>query len=137
VNEITGEEVPWNEIVKAYEHDKGEFVLLTDEDFKRAAPKATEAVEIEDFVDQAQIPPEYFDKPYFLVPTKAGQKAYALLRETMRKSGKIGIARVVIRTREYLAALATSVGISVEDVGGARYHDIRSGPGTGGLHGGR
>ena len=105
VNEITGEEVPWNEIVKVYEHDKGEFVVLTDEDFKNAAPKATESVEIEDFVDQEEIPPEYFDKPYHLVPTKAGKKSYALLRETMRKSGRVGIARVVIRTREYIAAL--------------------------------
>ena len=105
VNEITGQEVPWNEIVKAYEHDDGEFVLLTDEDFKRAAPEATESVEIEDFVPQEDIAPEYFDKPYYLVPTKAGQKSYALLRETMRKSGRIAIARVVIRTREYIAAL--------------------------------
>lgn len=105
VNEVTGEEVPWSEIVKAYEHDEGEFVLLSDEDFKRAAPAATETVEIEDFVPEDQVAPEYFEKPYFLVPTKKGQKSYALLRETMRRTGKIAIARVVIRTREYLGAV--------------------------------
>lgn len=105
VNEVTGEEVPWGEIVKAYEHDEGEFVLLSDEDFKRAAPAATETVEIEDFVPEEQVAPEYFEKPYFLVPTKKGQKSYALLRETMRRTGKIAIARVVIRTREYLGAV--------------------------------
>lgn len=105
VNEVTGEEVPWPEIVKGYELEDGGYVILTDEDFKRAAPEATQAVDIEAFVPQDDIPPVYFDKPYYLAPGKGGQKGYVLLREVLRKSKKIGVARVVIRSKEHLAAL--------------------------------
>lgn len=105
VNEITGEEVPWDEIVKAYEYDDGNYVILTEEDFAQAAIEATRTIEIEDFVDLHAIGLPFFEKPYVLEPMKSGQKAYALLREALRKSGKAGIAKVVIRTRQYLSAV--------------------------------
>lgn len=105
INEETGEEVPWSEVVKAFEYDQGNYVLLNDEDFKRAAPEATQSVEIQDFVNREDVHYIYFDKPYYLLPGKKGEKGYALLREVLRRTGKIGIAKVVIRTRQYLAAL--------------------------------
>ncbi len=105
VNEATGEEVPWDQIVKAFEYDDNNYVILEEEDFKRAAPESTQTVEIEDFVEQDAIEYVYFDKPYYLVPGKKGEKGYVLLRETLRRSKKVGIAKVVIRKREYLAAL--------------------------------
>jgi DNA end-binding protein Ku len=106
VNEVTGEEVPWNRVVKGYEFDDSEnYVLLDDEDFRKADVKATETVALEDFVPAESLDCMYFEKPYFLVPDKKGERGYVLLRETLKKSGKIGIARVVIRTREYIAAL--------------------------------
>jgi DNA end-binding protein Ku len=82
-------------------------VVLSDEDLKRAAPEATQTIDIVDFVDLEEISPLYFDKPYYLAPDKRGAKAYALLRETLRRTGKVGIAKVVIRTRQYLAAVVT------------------------------
>jgi DNA end-binding protein Ku len=105
VNAETGEEVPWKEIVKAFEYDKGNYVVLEDEDLKAAAPEGREAVEVETFVDADSIGPEYFEKPYVLVPGKKAEKGYVLLREVLRDTGRIGIARVVIRTREYLSAV--------------------------------
>ncbi|MFP4417969.1 MAG: Ku protein [Chitinivibrionales bacterium] len=105
VNEITGEQVPWDAVVKAYEYDDGDFVVVTDEDFKRASVEATQTVEIEDFVDKGAVDYVYFDKPYYLVPGKKGEKGYVLLRETLRRTNKVGIARVVIRSKEHLAAL--------------------------------
>ena len=105
VNEKTGREVPWDEIVKGYQYKKGEYVALTDDDFIKANVEATQSIDILDFVDAADISPIYFDKPYYLVPLKNGQRAYALLREVMKRTGKVGIARVVIRTRQHLAAL--------------------------------
>lgn len=105
VNETTGEPVPWDEIVKAYEYDDGNYVVLTDEDFKRAAAEATQTIEITEFIDRNQLDDRYFDKPYYLVPDHKGEKGYVLLRETLARTGKVGIAKVVIRTRQYLAAL--------------------------------
>ncbi len=105
VNERTGEEVPWDNIVKGYEYEENEYVLLGDADFKQADVKASQTVELEDFVSADEINALYFDKPYYLVPSKAGIKGYVLLRETLKKTKKIGVARVVIRTREYIAAL--------------------------------
>lgn len=105
VNEKTGREVPWDEIIKGYEYKKGEYVALTDDDFLKANIEATQSIDILDFVDAVDISPIYFDKPYYLVPLKNGQRAYALLREVMKRSGKVGIARVVIRSRQHLAAL--------------------------------
>jgi DNA end-binding protein Ku len=105
INDRTGEEVPWEHIVKGYQYEENEYVLLGDEDFKQADVKATQSVELEDFVSREEIDPVYFDKPYYLVPSKAGIKGYVLLRETLKKTNKVGIARAVIRTREYVAAL--------------------------------
>jgi DNA end-binding protein Ku len=105
VNAETGEEVPWKDIVKAYEYEKGNYVVLEPEDIKSAASQGKEAVEIEAFVDAASIPPQYFEKPYILVPGKKAEKGYVLLRETLKNTGKVGIGRVVIRTREYLCAV--------------------------------
>lgn len=105
VNAETGEEVPWKEIVKAFEYEKGSYVVLEPEDIKSAAPEGREAVEVEAFVDANSVGPEYFEKPYVLVPGKKAEKGYVLFRETLKRTGKIGIARVVIRTREYLSAV--------------------------------
>lgn len=105
INDVTGTEVPWDEVVKAYEYDKGNYVILKDEDFKKAAPEHSQTIEIKDFVEQKSLDPLYFEKPYYLVPDKHAEKGFVLLRETLRRSKKIGIAKVVIRTREYLAAL--------------------------------
>lgn len=105
VNSETGEEVPWKDVVKAFEYDKGSYVVLEEEDIKAAAPESHDTVEIETFVDAGAISPMYYEKPYVLVPGKKSEKGYVLLRETLASLGKIGIARVVIRTREYLAAV--------------------------------
>jgi DNA end-binding protein Ku len=105
VNAETGEEVPWKEIVKAFEYEKGNYVVLEPEDIKSAASEGREAVEVEAFVDAESIGAEYFEKPYVLVPGKKAEKGYVLFRETLKRTGKIGIARVVIRTREYLSAV--------------------------------
>jgi DNA end-binding protein Ku len=104
-NAETGQEVPWNEIVKAYEYEKGNYVVLEPEDIKAASPTGRESVEIETFVDGASIPPQYYDKPYVLVPGKKAEKGYVLLRETLKDTGKVGIGRVVLRTKEYLCAV--------------------------------
>ena len=104
-NKETGEDVPWEEIVKGYEYEKDRYVVLTDEDFKRANVEATQTVDILSFVERQEIGPMYFETPYYLAPDKRGHKGYALLRETLNQSGKIGIANVVIRTRQYVAAL--------------------------------
>ncbi|MEA9656189.1 Ku protein [Xanthomonas campestris pv. raphani] len=105
VNADTGDEVPWKEIVKAFEYDKGSYVIVEEQDIRSAAPESHETVEVETFVDAADIDPRYFEKPYILVPGKKAEKGYVLLRETLRDTGKVGIAKVVIRTREYLAAV--------------------------------
>ena len=107
INEVTGEEVPWNRIVKGFEYAEGNYVLLSSADFKRAAVEATKAVEIEHFVDYDEVDPFYFDRPYYLAPGKKGEKGYVLLREALRATGKMGIAKVVIHTRQHLAALLT------------------------------
>ncbi|SRR6185503_18573699 len=105
VNKESGEEVPWKEVVKGYEYKDGAYVVLSPEDFRRANPEATRTVDIHAFVDLGSIAPQHFEHPYYLLPEKRGEKAYALLRETLQKSGKAGIATVVIRTKQYLAAL--------------------------------
>ena len=103
VNEKTGQEVPWDEIVKGYEYKKGEYVALSDADFARANVEATQTISITDFVDASAVSPLYYDKPYYLEPLKNGQRAYALLCEVLHSTGKVGIAKVVIRSREHLA----------------------------------
>jgi DNA end-binding protein Ku len=105
VNAETGEEVPWKDVVKAFEYRKANYVVLEEDDLRAAAPESHESVEIAAFVDSDAIGPEYFEKPYVLVPGKKAEKGYVLLRETLASTKKIGIARVVIRTREYLSAV--------------------------------
>ena len=105
VNKSTGKEVPWEDVVKGYEYEDDKYVVLSEEDFRRANPEASKTVDIMAFVDLADIAPQYFDTPYLLGPGKRGEKAYALLRDAMAKAGKAGIATVVIRTKQYLAAL--------------------------------
>ena len=105
VNAETGDEVPWKQVVKAFEYEKGNYVVLQDKDFKAAAPDSLETVEIEAFVEREAINPMYFEKPYYLVPAKRAEKGYVLLREVLRKSDRIALGRVVIRTREYLCGL--------------------------------
>jgi len=105
VNKKTGKGVPWEQIVKGYEHSEGKFVVLTEEDFAEANVEATRQIDILDFVKLSEVDPRFFDRPYYLVPQKAGKKAYALLREVLSRTGKAGIGKVVIRTRQHLAAV--------------------------------
>jgi DNA end-binding protein Ku len=105
VNSETGQEVAWKDVVKAFEYEKGNYVVIPEQELRAAAPQLTETVEIEAFVERDAISPMYFEKPYFLVPGKKAEKGYVLLRETLKKTGKIGIGKVVIRTRQYLSAL--------------------------------
>lgn len=105
VAETDGKEVPWDQIVKGYEYEDGKYVVLKDEDFKRADVEATQTVDIVDFVEQEDIDPVFFARPYYMVPTKGGEKAYALLREVLQETGKVGIAKVVIKTRQHLASV--------------------------------
>ena len=101
----TGEEVPFEEIVKGYEHEDGGYVVLTDEELKAARPDASQTVNITSVVKSSELPLAYFETPYYLEPLKPGRKAYALLREIFRRTGYVGLGRVVIRTREYIAAV--------------------------------
>src|SRR5436190_20135695 len=105
VAEKDGREVPWDEIVKGYEYEKGKFVVLNQKDFQRVDLEATQTVDIKDFVDLDEIDPMYFYKPYYLEPQKGGDKAYTLLREALADGKKVGIAKVVIKTRQYLAGV--------------------------------
>lgn len=105
INAETGLEVPWEDVVKAYEYEKGMYVIVKDDELENLAVKNPKTIEIEDFVDTASIESVYYDKPYYLVPDKRGEKAYVLLRETLKATKKTGIAKIMIRTREYLAAV--------------------------------
>lgn len=116
VNEETGEEVPWNKIVKAYEFSDDNYVIVTDEDFEKADVKATKTIDIEAFVEREEVDMVYFEKPYYVRPRKGGEKAYSLFRDALEKSGKIAISRVVIRTREYLAAIFQEKGFLILDL---------------------
>ena len=105
VNEHTGEEVPWKDIAKGYEYDEDNYVLVKEKDLKEIAGEHSKTIEIENFVDADSLGCMIFDKPYYLVPDKKGDKGYVILRETLFETKKIGIAKVIIHTREYLAAL--------------------------------
>jgi DNA end-binding protein Ku len=106
VNAETGEEVPWEDVVKGYEYEDGKYVVLADDDFRAANVEATRSIDILSMVRAEEIPLVYFDKPYYLVPaTQAARKAYALLRETLDRSGYVALAYVVIRTRQHVAAV--------------------------------
>jgi DNA end-binding protein Ku len=113
VAQVDGKEVPWNEIVKGYEYEKDKFVVLKDEDFKRVDLEATDTIDIVDFVDVAQINPMYFYKPYYLEPLKGGAAAYQLLRQVLFDTKKVGISKVIIKTRQHLAAVKANPDILV------------------------
>lgn len=106
INKETGKEVDWGDIVKGYEYEPDQYVVLSDEDLRRANVKATQTIDILNFVDLAEIPLTYYEHPYYLTPDKGGDKVYALLRETLRRSGKAAVAQIVLRTKQHLAALA-------------------------------
>jgi len=105
VSSATGEEVPYESIVKGYELSPDKFVMVSPEELEALDPKRTKSIDIEDFVDLDQIDPIFYERPYYLVPDKGGAKAYALLRSAMRETNKVGIARLVLRTKQYLAAI--------------------------------
>jgi DNA end-binding protein Ku len=105
VSAETGEEVPYERIVKGYEISPDRYVVITPEELDALDPKATHTIDIEDFVELDQIDPLFYERPYYLVPDKAGTKAYALLVRAMKESNKVGIARMVLRTKQYLAAI--------------------------------
>lgn len=105
VCQADGQPVPWNEIVKGYEYEKGKFVVMTDEDFKAAALESSKTIDILDFVKQEEIDPRYFETPYYLVPSKGGEKGYALFREAVRNTGAVGIGKIIIRQTQHLAGV--------------------------------
>src|SRR3982751_5334 len=100
-----GKPVGWEDLVKGYEYEKGQFVILTKDDFKTAALEKTKTVDILDFVDPKEVDERYFETPYYLQPGKGAERAYALLREAIRESGKIGIAKIILRDAQHLAAV--------------------------------
>jgi len=106
VDKASGEAMPREEIVKGFEVEKDQFVVLTPDEIKAALPRSTQTIEIEAFVERGRIPSVFFHRPYYVSPGgKGGQKPFALLRETLERTGKVGIARVVVSTRQHLAAL--------------------------------
>jgi DNA end-binding protein Ku len=107
-NKGSGKEVAWDNIIKGYEYTSGEYVALSDEDLKQANVKATQTIDILAFVNAEDVPLTYYETPYYLAPGRGGAKVYALLRETLRRAGRIGIATVVIRTKQHLCALVAS-----------------------------
>jgi len=113
VAEKDGKEVPWDQIVKGYEYEKGKYVVLKEKDFQRVDVEATQTVDIQDFVEPDEIDPIFFYKPYYLEPQKGGDKAYSLLRDALKDSKKVGVAKVVIKTREYLAGVKPEDGALV------------------------
>jgi DNA end-binding protein Ku len=106
-NKRSGKEVDWNDIVKGYEYEKDRYVVLSDEDLRRANVKASQTIEVQAFVPEDQIPPQHYETPYYLAPAKRGKKVYALLRETLRATKRVAISQVVIRTTQHLAAVGT------------------------------
>ena len=105
VNSETGEEVPWDKIVKGYEYADGSYVLLSEEELERAAVEMTRTIEIDQFIDVGTIDVRYFERPYLIVPAKGGEKGYVLLREGIAQHGVAGVATIVIRARQHLAAV--------------------------------
>src|SRR5215217_3032507 len=102
-----GKPVGWEDLVKGYEYEKGQFVILTKDDFKTAALEKTKTVDILDFVEPKEIDERYFETPYYLQPGKGADRAYALLRDAIKESGKIGIAKIILRDAQHLAAVET------------------------------
>jgi DNA end-binding protein Ku len=108
VNKSTGKEVTWENIVKGYKMPNDEYVILSDKDFQSASAKKSKVIEITEFVDEEEIETVYYETPYYLEPDKSGERAYALLREALNKSKKVGIATFVLRNKQLLAVLKGS-----------------------------
>ena len=124
VSEHTGQEVPWDDVVKGYEYEDGRFVLLEDAELRQANVKATQTIDIVQFARREEIDPLYFETPYYVAPGKGGAKGYALLREALRESDRVGIAKVVVRFRQHVAALMPQGRLLVLEL--LRYgHEIR------------
>lgn len=125
INERTGEEVPWDDIAKGFELEEGRFIIVTEEDFRAADVEATQTIDVIAAVCADEIDPAYFDKPYYLEPSRAGRKAYALLRETLARADRVALSKVVIRTRQHLAALIPDGPLLMLEI--LRYpHELRS-----------
>jgi DNA end-binding protein Ku len=105
LNSSTGKPVEWDNIVRGYEYEQGRWVTLSDDDFRAANVEATQTIDVLGAVCAEDVPVEYYDKPYYLEPSKAGRKAFALLREALRKAGRVGVIKVIIRTRQRLGLL--------------------------------
>jgi DNA end-binding protein Ku len=110
ISTASNKEVEWKDIVKGYEIEKGKFVVITDEDFKKASPEKTNTIEILQFVNEREIDSIYFEKPYYLVPDKGAAKAYALLLKALEKVNKVAIATCVIRNREHIFSIKPMAG---------------------------
>src|SRR3569832_1727227 len=104
-NKRTGKEVEWKDIVRGYQYKKGQYVALADEDFRRADVKGSQTIDIQSFTEASNITPEFYETPYYVAPQKGGEKVYALLREALKRTGKVAIANVVVRTRQHLAVV--------------------------------
>ncbi len=105
VDESTGKEVGWEDIVKGYEYDKGSYLIVNEEAFEKASPELYKTIDIEEFVDLDEIDSLYFTKPYYLIPEGKNKKAYVLLREALKKTNKVGVAKTILRTKEYLSLI--------------------------------
>jgi DNA end-binding protein Ku len=120
-----GKEIPYEDIVKGYEYREGDYVVLEKEDFEKANVEKTKSIDITDFVDENEVDSIFYEKPYYLEPDKSGNKPYALLREALKKSGKVGVATYVLRNREHIAVLKPYGDLLL--LNQLRYHDeIRS-----------
>jgi DNA end-binding protein Ku len=115
-NKATGDEVAWEDVVKGYEYEKGRFVVLSEEELERAEVKGAHTIEILEFVKASDIEPVLYDTPYYVAPQHPNSRGYAILREALKKSGKVGVARVVIRTKEHVAAIFPRDGLLVLDL---------------------
>lgn len=112
-NKATGKEVPWERVIRGYEYESDEYVVLSDEELRRANVEATQTIEIVEFVDVSEIDTVYFDTPYYVEPQKKGSKSYLLLRDSLERAGRAAIATVVLRTRQHLAAVVVRDGVLV------------------------
>ena len=124
INEQTGQEVEWTDIVKGYEYSPDRFVVLTDEELDAVDVRAAHTIDIQAFVSSAEIDPRYYDRPYYIAPTPGGEKGYALFREALRRSERVAVAKVVIRSKEYLAGVVPAGSVLLLEL--LRYpHELR------------
>jgi DNA end-binding protein Ku len=105
ISKRTGKPVPADQIVRGFEYRGGRYVVVSDADLRRASPERTQRIDVVSFVEAGEIPPIYFDRPYYLEPARGGERGYALFREVLRRSGRVAVATVVVKTRQHLAAI--------------------------------